>query len=671
MPKIVLDGQEYEYGNGVTRQQVEKFHTKNFKKEKSVETSEPGFFETGLSRGVLGQLKKSKAGLQEFFTGKPADYEMAAVRQGPMEILREYTGSGLAHLGKTAAGAIAGARLGKSFGPYGAGIGALLGAGGAQYLTQPGPRIGLERGAAGVSGALEALTVGTGHPERIQLGKQIRELEKQKPDYALKLLGQEEQLGASKQFLESEKEKAVEQTGVSGIGSLKRKKLLAEQGLEKLPSEQELSVKGEREGVKILPLLPPEKGMGVADIAKQEVENTETQLKNIFEPQEGSPTHETNINNLIKKDLAEKQASLGKEYQEFKKSHANQVIQDGYVKNANEIIAELPSPSELQLFGYGVDSAEELGNKINQQLVPVTKDVNTVFDNWRSLKRYAQRARGKARTRDLGLSEDEKNALISAANKYDAAAAKLETTLKENNYGNSLEKIKKLNSRYADEYAPIYNTSAYWYMDREGAAPPNFLKTIEGNVKGKEILRNTVKNNPELLKSALGQVIGDNPKQALQGANKTLLNPYLKSHAESMPYFERLKTAMEKIPAAEKEQANLIKEAARVQTSGDELLKTFQTKEQAKISRKELSDVVSKTDEYISRLSRAITDKKEKMRAVQMTKKQQAQTEKDIMQLEQQREKLGIIKNGLVFTSGKFLLGLSQKAPKVVNKIIQ
>ncbi|MBU3682117.1 MAG: hypothetical protein FGM16_09285 [Flavobacterium sp.] len=671
MAKIKLDGQEYEYGNGVTREQVEKFHAKTYKSQKQPKQEKAGFFETGFPRGVLGQLKKSKAGVKEFVTGKPEEYELTAAPQTFGEIGWENLGSKLAHLGKTASGALAGAKLGKSFGPYGSGIGALIGAGGTQYLTQPGPRAGLERVAAGLSGALETLMVGTGHPERIKLGRQIQEQQQKIPDYALKLLKQEEEAGTAKEFTQFEKEKAIEETGASSIGSLKRKKKIAEEKLAKMPSEQELAIKDKREGMGLLPLLPPEKGMGIGDITKQKAEIAENQLKNIFEPQEGAPTHETNINNLIKNDLAIKQSALGKEYQNFKENHANKTIEEGYVKDANQIISELPDPGMLELFGYGSKSAEELGNEVNKQLIPITKNVNTVFDNWRSLKRYAQRARGKARAMGKDISPDERNALISAADKYDAAAAKLETTLEKNKYGNSLKEIKNLNSRYANEYAPIYDTNAFWYMQKEGAAPPNFLNAIEGNVKGKEILRNTVKNNPELLKSALGQAIGENPKEAFKGAKKTLLNPYIKSHAESKPYFEQLKSAIEKLPTAEKEQADLIKESIRVQNSGNELLKNIKLKKEARIERKELSNVVGKTEEYIARLTRAITNKKEKMRNVQMTKKQQAQAEKELMQLQEQKDKLGVIKNGLGLTAAKYVYGFVQKAPKTINKIIQ
>jgi len=671
MATIELDGQKYEYGNGVTLEQVRKLHSKTFKASPKKEPKEPGYFETGFPRGVLGQLKKSKAGLQEFITGKPSDYEMPAAKQTFPEIAREYAGSGLAHIGKTVSGALAGAKLGKSLGPYGSGIGALLGAAGAQYLTQPGPRVGLERIGAGGTGLLEALTVGTGHPERIKLSREIRAQEAQLPEYGAKLLGQESELEAAKKLTALEKQKAVEKTGVSDIGSLKRKKLLAEEQLSGLPSKQELSMKDISEERPGLPLLAPEKGMGVADIAKQKAEDAETQLKDIFIQKENEPTHETNIHNLMKQDLSKKQKALGKEYQDFKKEHAEKTIDEGYVKDANQIIDELPDPTVLQLFGQGVESAEELGTRVNQQLIPVTKDVNTIFDNWRSLNRYAQRARGKATALAKDLSQDERNILLSAAKKYDAAAAKLETTLTKNGYKSSLDKIKNLNTRYANEYAPIYDTNAFWYMEKEGKAPPNFLEAIEGNVKGKQILRETVKSNPNILKSALGQAIESNPKSALEGNKKALLNPYIKSHAQSKPYFEQLSESLKRLPSAEKEQAELIKESTRIENAGNEILKKIKLKKEAAIKREELSGVVANTDEYISRLSRAITNEEEKMRTTQMTKNEMAQALKRLEQLQQQRDKLGVIKNGLGLSVAKYVTSFIKTAPRVVNKIIQ
>lgn len=679
-----INGQEYEVPEGYTKLDVMRvlseqnkpkqlspsLPVKSFnsqtKASKTSEPNEPGYFETGFPRGIIGSLKKSGAGLQEFFTGKPVEYEMRPVRQSFGDIVTERFGELAAHLGKTAAGATAGYKI-APFGPTGKAVGGLLGAFGAHYLTQPGARLGLERLGAAGAGLLEALTAGTGHPERIKLGKEIRAQEKIMPEYASKLLGQEQELEAAKEFTGLEKEKAIEQAGASTVGSLKRKRKLAQEKLAVLPSEQELRIKDISEERPGLPLLAPEKGMGAADIAKQQAETAETKLKEIFEPEEGGPTHQTNIHNLLKEDLAQKQSAYGQEYQNFRKKHADKVIKEGYVKDANQIIAELPDPTIMQLFGVGAESAEETASKVNRQLVPITKDVNTLFDNWRSLKRYSQRARGKARAKGAELSEDEKTSLTNAADRWDAAAAELAQVLKDNGYEESLNTLKDLNTRYANEYAPIYDTNAYWYMDKEGKAPPNFLDNIEGNTKGKKILQEAVKANPNIVKSALGQAVESNPKSALEGNKKALLNPYIKSHAESKPYFEQLNESLKRLPSAEKEQAELIKESIRIQNAGNEILKKIKLKKEASIEKQELDKVVANTDEYISRLSRAIINQKEKMRKVQMTKKQQIEAQKKLAQLESQREKLGAIKNGLGLSTAKYISSFLKTANKIIK----
>lgn len=663
MGKITLDGQEYEYGNGVTLDQVKKYHEKNFRPSKPQPEKTSVGSEKGFSKGILGQARKSRAGLQEFITGNPVDYLEQSPMQTPQELWHEKLGSAAAHLGKTAIGIGAGSKLGAPFGPMGRAVGGILGAFGSQYLTQPGPRFGLDRLGSGAEGAIEALTFGTGHKERFDLNKQIREHKKPLAGFDERIARQEAQLESAKKFTEREKSKAFVDTGSSKVEALTRKRNEAKEELKGLPSDEALSALDVREGRPILPALPPEKGMGPLDIAQKNVQFHEDRLKNIFEPKENMPTHETNINEIMKSELKQKQAALGSEYQGFKKQHEGRVIKDGYVKDANQIIEELPNPDELQLFGYGAESAEEQATKVNQQLVPVTKDVNSLFDNWRSLKRYAQRARGKARAMGEDISPDERNSLLNAASKYDAAASKLEATLKDNGYEQSLNKIKDLNSRYANEYAPIYDTKAFWYMQKEGKAPPNFLNAIEGNVRGKEILRDIVKSNPDLLKSSLGQAIKGDPRAALEGDKKALLNPYIQSHAASEPYFKKLKQSLELLPVAEKQHTQLINEATRIRTAGDEILKNIKMKKEVPVQKQQLKETISKTDEYISRLTRAISEEENKSRALNATKAEKLRAEKKITELKEQKDKLGVIKNGLLLTFGT-------KVVKPLSKII-
>jgi hypothetical protein len=692
--EFIIDGQPVHAPLGVSELEVRRFMQKQSQSKKpsatmtgpkiSKMTQKPSREESRLESFIGGagsEVAKSGAGLGQFVTGKQYNLPEEPQNLGPYQRYLRFLGKQAAGMGKTAAGVALGSKLGSPFGPTGRAVGGLIGAVASHYLTQPGERLSKERALAGAQGGLEAVLYGTGHPERKEIEGAIREIEtREMPRYAsdltqarskqaglsLEKLQMEKELAAPKEQLTALQRQAKKETGRSELGSLERKKeLLKEKTKINLEGEQPISASNF-----------PIEGQGPADVAKQQAKAAETELTKIFTPKEGEPTHQTNIHNLLKEDLAQKQSALGQEYQDFKKTHAGQVIKEGYVKDANQIIAELPDPTSMELFGVGAESAEETASKINRQLVPITKDVNTLFDNWRSLKRYSQRARGKARTRASGLSEDEKTKLTNAADKWDAAAAKIAKVLEDNNYGKSLDELKNLNTRYANEYAPIYDTSAYWYMDKEGKAPPNFLDNIEGNTKGKKILQEAVKNNQNILKSALGQAIEDNPKIAIQGYKKTLLNPYVKSHAESKPYFEQLNTALGKLPAAEIEQAELIKESLSLQKSAEKI----KTAREAEINIQKIDDHIEKIDKVVS----AIEAKQKQIKDIELKqatenieklkiKQKNIAAQQKLDALKDQRKKLALYKVGVIRKFNlqpKKLFTTIKKGFKAAKKII-
>lgn len=692
--EFVIDGQPVHAPHGVSELEVRRFMQKQ-KQSKAPTASlsgpkiskinqrpspQQGIGESYL-RGAGKEIASSAAGLGQFVTGKkfnlPDEPEDLSLEQR----LARFLGGETVGVGKTALGIQAGYRAGRPFGLTGQAIGGLLGAIGAHYLTQPGPRVGYERAGAGLKGLGEAVTYGTGHPERRLIESEIREIETKKlPEYAkalseadlsqkelqLEKLLIEQGLNEPKGQLTELRRQAKKETGFSDLGSLEEEK-------EKLKGKAGIDLEGEQP---ISSANFPAEGQGPVDIAKQEAESAKTELTNIFEPKENEPTHETKIYDLLTKDLAKKQSSLGKEYQDFKESHAKKTINDGYVKDANQIISELPDPNSLQLFGYGAESAEEVATKVNRQLVPITKDVNTLFDNWRSLKRYSQRARGKARARASGLSEDEKTSLMNAADKWDAAAAKIAKVLEDNNFGKSLNELKNLNTRYANEYAPIYDTSAYWYMDKEGKAQPNFLSAIEGDTPGKKILREAVKANPDILKSAIGQAVQENPNIAVKGYKKTLLEPYVKSHAESKPYFEQLKSALNKLPAAEKEQAALLAESLSLQKTAEKI-KTARDAEASiqKIDKhiKNIDEVVKKINEKEGQIQNINIQKA--TNAIERLRVEQEQTaaKRELDALLDQRQKLALYKVGIIKKfnlSPKKLYSNIKKGFKVAKKAI-
>lgn len=579
-----------------------------------------------FARGFGRSAAKSVAGLGEFITGKPINLPEEPKDLTIGQRIGRGFGAATEELGKTALGFTAGSKLGAPFGMPGRAAGALLGSIGAHYLTQPGPRLGAERGLAAVKGAGYALGYGLGHPERREIEQGIAQAEKNIQPYEAALKNLQTGKTAAETALKQEKRLSKKEIGISDLGSLEYQKKLAQ---EEMPRAQQ----------KI-----------------QQIEAKEN-LKEIFKPEEDR-THAVNIHKIMKQKLEEKQKSLGGLYTKFKEKHSGKQIETGVQKTAQQIIDELPKPTSSELFGMGAKSAEQLGHEVDAKIVPITKDINSVFDNWRSLKRYAQRARGKARAAGEDLSPDEKNNLISQANSYEQAATKLEQLIAENdkrantNYGQSLEELKGINQRYSNEYAPIYDTNVFWNMRKQGKAPPNFIETIEGLHPGKEILRNIVKSDEKLLKSSLGQMLEKEPESALEIGKNTLLNPYLAEHKPSQEWYKKLKTSMGYMTPEQKQQFGLVQQALKIQ----EAAKSARTPQ-------ELKSVIKNADEYIARLEKAENNLEKINESIKTTEEQKISNEKLIKQLQDQRKKLSILKTGLAPAALKY-------GAKKIKKII-
>lgn len=280
-------------------------------------------------------------------------------------------------------------------------------------------------------------------------------------------------------------------------------------------------------------------------------------------------THEENIGQIVGNELKNKQLELGEEYNKFKSSHENKSIDIGYKKSAQDVINEMKSePTFSELFGIDAKSAEEQAHNINQLIVPDTKNLNTLFDNYRSLRTLAQRAMGKARSPGAGLTQDETRAYEAASEKYNLLADKLGNIIKDAGFEKPLTELKKINQRYSKEYAPVYKTNVFWSMRRKGKSPSDFLNEITGLTEGNAIYRKLVKSNPELRKAAISQH-AKTPSGLIE--KNVVLQPYLESEPKLMQQIQNYKEAIKQHPEIQKQ----IEKSKATRAYGLKLAKQF------------------------------------------------------------------------------------------------
>lgn len=132
---------------------------------------------------------------------------------------------------------------------------------------------------------------------------------------------------------------------------------------------------------------------------------------------------------------------------------------------------------------------------------------------YRSVSQYAREARQKAYQPGMNAEEraEWKQKYDTLDSKVDEMGSTLEDSVGKDEFG----KLKGLNDRWRNEVVPLHQNRIYQNIVRKGTISDNMIKSLRGTDKGNVILRNIVKNDPELLKNVVGQRYAIKPSEVL------------------------------------------------------------------------------------------------------------------------------------------------------------
>jgi hypothetical protein len=350
---------------------------------------------------------------------------------------------------------------------------------------------------------------------------------------------------------------------------------------------------------------------------------------------------------------------------------------------------------------------ENTVKKIAAQAMPVKGGKTTleivsaadILSNYRSLRNLSQKLRTKAYSREVAGNKDLQADMLGRADEMQKTANNIESLLESNDLGSSLSKLKEANSRWRNEIVPLYRNSTYQTFLNKGYAPSkDLIYNLRGQGAGQQIIRDIIKNDPNLLRYALGQRYSKNPgaihefdelsQEFINASPETqeLINAHraatehrgaaTQRHEEAKAYdIEQNKIAEERLKERTKETKIHEAKKTQLQKSYEKAKKEYETKKASEakarlpkppsktelLAREKAKAEHAKITEKITDLDKRIPDLREKAHAKTQTLEQKHKNMVALDKAIDERHKLkALIKKG-----GRIAIRLGKKLAKI------
>lgn len=204
-----------------------------------------------------------------------------------------------------------------------------------------------------------------------------------------------------------------------------------------------------------------------------------------------------------------KREAINKDYDAINRNLADKHIEISNPREAKDILGEI---TELVRSGKGetpeaTKLADELHNLKGKEVIPA----NDYLTSYRSMKQYAREARAKAYT--PGMNAEERAQWKQKYNDLDAKVDEMGKVL-ENGIGTeNAEALRKANDAWRTKVVPLYKNTTYQGVRFKGRMPDNIMKSLRGTEPGDALMKDIIKNDPELLKNVVGQRYAHKPAE--------------------------------------------------------------------------------------------------------------------------------------------------------------
>lgn len=294
-------------------------------------------------------------------------------------------------------------------------------------------------------------------------------------------------------------------------------------------------------------------------------------------------------------------------------------------------------------------------------------------------------------------SAESRKARLKAYEDSKPIEQKIQQTL-EKGLGEHAQEFKDINKGYSTQVFPLRANKHVRQAREQGALPENMIKALRGKAEGQkgvgqELLRNIVKNDPELVRNLLGQRFANNPKELL--SPNQLIKEYLDqapeikemlgNHTNLMDTISESKSNIDTATSRHAEASERLKESHEASQKAEKQAKQVEKEHKEAVSERERQraplqkeitdhhDKIKKIEKQLPVLEKHITSLKAAAKKENMTLKQKMEAEKKVKQetekLNEQKKQLKDAKFGYkILTHKLYKLG---RAVPLLKKFVK
>lgn len=394
----------------------------------------------------------------------------------------------------------------------------------------------------------------------------------------------------------------------------------------------------------------------VSDKAKNTLQDIDNQIS---ENLNHGDTHDVEAARIIKKSLNENKNNISDNYNLLKNNLKDENIvidNSGKLKELNNDLFKLVQEGKSHT-KQAMELHNSLDNISKRDIIPANDYISLI----KSTNGYMREAFNKAY--EPGINEDQRNLWLKKANELKDKLEEMNTHLELNLSGSNLSLLRDSNKRWKNEVIPLYDDPTYWRIMNDEKMSKDMVSELRGGAPGsaKEIIRNTIKNNPQALKHIVGQKHDSGKLDDIYNPNKEM-----KQYTDLMPDLQSL--------VQKRKEAELLSNKAdqRVKlhkTFRDEA-KSLNESYEKEIGKKEnLQKQKEDLEKTISLLENHIPKLKEVAESKRLSLKDHIQAKNKLKRAEMKRSKARTkLKMIIGLTAGSYGLGkLISYSPKLLE----
>lgn len=334
----------------------------------------------------------------------------------------------------------------------------------------------------------------------------------------------------------------------------------------------------------------------------------------------------------VKKDIGKEYDAIEQDLQEkhvtIPRTESIEKIEEEYRKLLKGSKAQFVSDEELE--NLVKQAAKNAPKKTRVDIIPA----NEFLSNFRTMRQMAQKMKSSAY--EKGISRDEQALRETKATEMMNLSDEMEHILEQQNMGDSLKQLKNTNKRWRTEITPLYeNTNYKTFLNKGYASSEDLIKSLRGNKEGQVIIRNIIKESPEMTKRIVGMSHAKNPSELLSPRELTreyLNQPHME---ETNKLINQYKDHLKNIEQNEK-QLNELKETHEINKEKTSENKIEQERRE-KVS--SLYDNMVKLDADVAQLEHAAETASHLAKQKKISLKEKMRLEKEAAKAKQEHAK--------------------------------